>query len=484
MACEASQDAPDAYAMYDVREGKYLFMKGFGASAVTLDGSDKDDLINIHSTFGGKPAYKLRMPDQVTSFTHDDGRYYFITANEGGSRDGGDGLLGEFGEFDGEETRMGKVCVDGDLTCENDELGRVLTTGYQPSDYAINACGNNLCAATGLASGLDGEGAAAIPGVKGSGAFKCIYVDADYGGCGSVCNLHDDHYEWADPSGCGTYPPTIAHYVDSDADNAYYGAACTEKNCYTSGWRYAGWASKTGVQPSLAESPTSPNPLGYDAAVACQQLCDAEPDCAHFYMEFEMGKFECFLKGAFGDERCHEYSYKDDSYEYSGGVGGKPFVKEGFANWGGPRSSDCASPAPYSTVMTTPGVGPGSTGGAITIGGRSFTIYSWAPGETGLTEVFDSGDMMEQKQAVVAGKLCEGCKTGSTNVNGDKCDDVCPFNSDEAPPKFDDRSDAKGPEPECVTTGVTSDGRRLAFIGLERTGEVSRVPHACLEKLG
>ena len=67
-------------------------MKGFGASAVKLDGSDKDDRINIHDSFAGKPAYKMRMPDQVTSFTHG-GRYYFITANEGGSRDDGDGLL-------------------------------------------------------------------------------------------------------------------------------------------------------------------------------------------------------------------------------------------------------------------------------------------------------------------------------------------------------------------------------------------------------
>ena len=28
-----------------------------------------------------------------------------------------------------------------------------------------------------------------------------------------------------------------------------------------------------------------------------------------------MGKFECFLKAAFGDARCHEYSYKDGSTE-------------------------------------------------------------------------------------------------------------------------------------------------------------------------
>ena len=33
------------------------------------------------------------------------------------------------------------------------------------------------------------------------GAFRCIYKDADYGGCGSVCNLHDNHYEWAGVGG-------------------------------------------------------------------------------------------------------------------------------------------------------------------------------------------------------------------------------------------------------------------------------------------
>jgi hypothetical protein len=38
---------------------------------------------------------------------------------------------------------------------------------------------------------------------------------------------------------------------------------------------------------------------------------------------------------------------------------------------------------------------------------------------------------------------------------------------------MDDRSDAKGPEPECVTTGIMSDtGKRLAFVGVERTGGI------------
>ena len=45
---------------------------------------------------------------------------------------------------------------------------------------------------------------------------------------------------------------------------------------------------------------------------------------------------------------------------------------------------------------------------------------------------------------------CEG-STGK-NSEGKSCKDYCPFNSDDSPPKMDDRSDAKGPEPECVTT--------------------------------
>ena len=308
----------------------------------------------------------------------------------------------------------------GDL-CAKEELGRVLTTGYMPSDYAINACGNNMCGADGLDAGGDGADGPVRDGIKGAGAFKCIYKNADYGGCGSVCNLHDNHYEWHDPSGCSSYPPTLAHYVDSIADNAYYGSGCTANNCNKNGWSYASWASIQDVKPQLRESPTSPNPLGYDAAVQCQLLCDANVHCEHWYMEYEMDKYECFLKGALPNPQCHEYSYKDDKYEYSvdyqdGTPGKKPYVREGFANWGGPRTSACVSPAPYSTTLSTPGVGPGATGGAVTIGGRSFTIFSWRPGENGLTEVFDSGDIMEQMQSKISGGLCTGCDTSATCV--------------------------------------------------------------------
>ena len=70
----------------------------------------------------------------------------------------------------------------------------------------------------------------------------------------------------------------------------------------------------------------------------------------------------------------------------------------------------------------------------------------------------------------VANGLCDGC---TDSVNWYTCEVTCPFNSDDAgPPEMDSRSDAKGPEPECVETGVMSDGTILAFVGLERTGGI------------
>jgi 2',3'-cyclic-nucleotide 2'-phosphodiesterase (5'-nucleotidase family) len=75
-------------------------------------------------------------------------------------------------------------------------------------------------------------------------------------------------------------------------------------------------------------------------------------------------------------------------------------------------------------------------------GARSFSVWS-AEGEL----IFDSGDQFER---IIA--------------------DIYPdfFNSDHTEnDSFDSRSDAKGPEPEGITTGEI-DGRTYAFIGLER----------------
>ncbi|MCC9655497.1 choice-of-anchor I family protein [Rhodopirellula halodulae] len=89
--------------------------------------------------------------------------------------------------------------------------------------------------------------------------------------------------------------------------------------------------------------------------------------------------------------------------------------------------------------------GDGNFDQLFAFGGRSFTIFNSA-GDV----VFDSGDQFEQLTAQLVPDL---------------------FNSNNDENEFDSRSDAKGPEPEAITTGVIGD-RMYAFIGLERTGGV------------
>ena len=78
-------------------------------------------------------------------------------------------------------------------------------------------------------------------------------------------------------------------------------------------------------------------------------------------------------------------------------------------------------------------------------GARSFSIWN-ANG----TQVFDSGDQLEQITAAKTPTL---------------------FNSDGTATTFNTRSDNKGPEPEGVVVGVIN-GRTYAFIGIERSGDV------------
>ncbi len=80
-----------------------------------------------------------------------------------------------------------------------------------------------------------------------------------------------------------------------------------------------------------------------------------------------------------------------------------------------------------------------------TYGARSFSIWD-ANGNL----VFDSGDDMERITAAIYGEA---------------------FNNDEDVNEGDTRSDAKGPEPEALAIGEVN-GRKLAFIGLERMGGV------------
>ena len=75
-----------------------------------------------------------------------------------------------------------------------------------------------------------------------------------------------------------------------------------------------------------------------------------------------------------------------------------------------------------------------------TLGARSFSI--WEVTETGLTQTFDSGDMMERMLLANRPDLLD-----------------------------DGRSDDKGPEPESITLG-TIDGQLYAFVALERSDAV------------
>ena len=85
-------------------------------------------------------------------------------------------------------------------------------------------------------------------------------------------------------------------------------------------------------------------------------------------------------------------------------------------------------------------------------GARSISIHS-ADG----TRIWDSGDGIErQLEALIDAGLLSEAAFGSDNDDNDS---------------FDNRSDAKGPEPDQVTTGVVN-GVPYAFVGLERTSGV------------
>ena len=89
--------------------------------------------------------------------------------------------------------------------------------------------------------------------------------------------------------------------------------------------------------------------------------------------------------------------------------------------------------------------GDGDFDQIVAFGGRSFSIW-----DANGTQVFDSGDQLEQLTAQYA---------------------KAQFNSDGTAASFDSRSDNKGPEPEGVTIGVV-DGRTYAFVGIERVGDI------------
>ncbi len=90
--------------------------------------------------------------------------------------------------------------------------------------------------------------------------------------------------------------------------------------------------------------------------------------------------------------------------------------------------------------------GDGDMDRLLVYGGRSFSIRDGSTGEL----IFDSGSEIERETARVIPEK---------------------FNSSGTEETFDSRSDAKGPEPEGLATGVI-DGNPYAFIGLERPGGV------------
>merc|ERR1719453_2897896 len=103
--------------MFDIEAKEYLFMAGFGYKKAVIDASDKDGYINIKDSWGSDNIELTAafMPD-VTAHITIDGKYYFLTANEGDTRDGEDmigtatiELNGEEIEFEGEEIRMGDL---------------------------------------------------------------------------------------------------------------------------------------------------------------------------------------------------------------------------------------------------------------------------------------------------------------------------------------------------------------------------------------
>ncbi len=419
---------------------------------MTMDASDRDNMINIKSGWGTSapytPSYGMYTPDVVKSFSVGS-THYLITANEGDTRDGED-LIGISGDFEGEEARS----KDTPLTCTNgcgddEELGRVLTTTFMPSDYSANACGTQMCQAWQLND-------------ASSSSFEGVFFRADYGG------RNDIYGDTAHPD-CG-YAPMLAMFVDSmnktgqvavrpDTGGFPWGGARASSTGRTieEPFSFPGWFSGTTGADSSITGPAS-------CLVACQAVTGAD----HWSYEFEDGYHECFCKGTHTDaDHCSLYTTWAQHWS-----NGNPWGQhwEGYSG-----ATTFTAPAPYTTESysstgTTLHTGHGVRAGHTSVGARSFTIWSWdgQPG-SGLVQVYDSGSEFETQQALVNNGLCTGCDDSS---NAATCEDRCPFNSDDWPPSMDDRSDAKGPEPECVDTGVMTDGTRLAFIGLERTGGI------------
>uniref|UniRef100_A0A7S3NHG6 Choice-of-anchor I domain-containing protein n=1 Tax=Aureoumbra lagunensis TaxID=44058 RepID=A0A7S3NHG6_9STRA len=403
----------NGYALLDLASRKYTYIGGYDGLPATMDASDRDGYINIKSRWGtssSTPVTGLAMPDQVASFTVG-GVQYLITANEGGSRDDG-GMLGLGEAVDGTE-------IEG----EEVRFGDV-------GSPSVATCSDNCEDDTELGRllttvymGVDfatnacgGNGCSAQEVADGldTSSFSCIYKNYDYGSNFHTCDFATN--------------PTDAYYVNS-AD-----------------WEAPAWYSG---EVTVDTTMTSPE--------ACQALCAANSNiCDYFSYEFEQGFHECLFKFELTNCPYDEY--------------GRWYQEHFDPNWvgaSGPGVCPFSRP-PYTTSMDASDT-TGTTGGVYSIGGRSMTIWKVGSSTSPLELVYDSGSLFEELTAAVNNDLCAGCDSPSAPSS---CETTCPFNSDEAPPAMDDRSDAKGPEPECVTVGVAATGAVLAFVGLERTGGI------------
>ena len=243
-------------------------------------------------------------------------------------------MIGISEHFEGEEIRMGKFekLTDTKATADT-ELGRILTMPFMPADYALNACGMQLCDAQTLDEGQSKD-------------FDCVYENADFGGCGSICNLHKGedaaagqheagahHSQWSghscksDACSCSgsKYPKTLAIYIDDNKPNKYvnahygnegdlkakYGTPVTAEPKLKGGYpcTLSDAAKAAGKQDvcntgNVLKDNDKGKCLGYkhenekwvvgkpdcvykrlgrDSAVECQKLCAANAKCKHWY---------------------------------------------------------------------------------------------------------------------------------------------------------------------------------------------------------
>jgi len=435
--------------VFDVTLRKYVRvrMEGYGYKEMTMGASDRDNGIFIRSGWGTNSAtksYGMYQPDVISAWTQD-GLYYFITANEGDSRDGMD-LIGVFGSFAGEEIRTASINATTCTIKANEQLGRLTTTAFMPSDYVANACGTQICEAWQMAAG------------NSAASFECVYygADADYGGATDVydvCSHPECGYAVTDEfsvnclNRAGQFALTLATpkraivgIPETAGGAAPWGyachitvgcsafAPCTSAIPIPANLAFPSWyTGATVVYPTLS------------GPVACRRRCAANAQCDYWSYEFEDGYHECFLKRkcatvncvdcAAPAPRCDIYVRWSQHWGNQGGV-----MNKFGEDFGDPKTCPAATAlftTEWYTAAQTTHVGHGIKGGHTSVGARSFSIWSWngAPSSS-FVRVFDLGAELEQKAMHFPGSLGSACI--DSTANSASCLVWCPFNSDVA----------------------------------------------------